>query len=60
MNNKAITSYTFLVVCLATVVIAQEQNNHKRETVRNGISINEIRDYRNKMFRANEEPVDMV
>jgi hypothetical protein len=59
MNTKAITSYTFVVVCLATVVIAQEQNNHKRETVRNRISINEIRDYR-KMFRANEEPVDMV
>ena len=59
MNTKAIASYTFLVVCLATVVIAQEQNNQKRETVRNGISINEIKNYR-KMFRANEEPVDMV
>ena len=59
MNTKAITSYSFLVVCLATVVIAQEQNNQKRGTVRNGTYLNEIKDYR-KMFRANEEPVDMV
>ena len=59
MNTKAIKSCNFLVVCLAAVVIAQEQNNQKRETVRNGISISEIRDYR-KMFRVNEEPVDMV
>ena len=59
MNTKAITSYTFLVVCLATVVIAQEQNNLKRETVRNEISIGEIRDYR-KMFRVNDKAVDMV
>jgi hypothetical protein len=59
MNTRAIKSCTFLVVCLATVVIAQEQNNQKREPVRNGISISEIRDYR-KMFRVNQEPVDMV
>ena len=59
MNTKAIKSYTFLVVCLATVVIAQEQNNQKREAVRNGLSISAIRDYR-KMFRVNQEPVDMV
>ena len=59
MNTKAIKSYTFLVVCLATVVIAQEQSNKKRETVRREISISEIRDYR-KMFRVNQEPVDMV
>jgi hypothetical protein len=59
MNAKAIKSYTFLVVCLATVVIAQEQNNQTRETVRIAISISEIRDYR-KLFRANQEPVDMV
>ena len=59
MNTKAIKSYAFLVVCLATVVIAQEHNNQKRETARNGISISEIRDYR-KMFRVNKGPVDMV
>lgn len=59
MNTKAIESYTLLVFCLSTVVIAQEQNNQKRETVRNGISLSEIRNYR-KMFRANEKPVDMV
>lgn len=56
MNIKAIKSYTLLVVCLASVVVAQEQ---KREPARNGISISEIRDYR-KMFRVNKEPVDMV
>lgn len=59
MNTKGIKPYTFLVVCLATVVIAQEQNDQKRETVGDGLSISEIRDYR-KMFRVNKEPVDMV
>ena len=59
MNKKSIKSYILLVVCLASVAIAQEQNNLKRETVRNEISIGEIRDYR-KMFRVNDKPVDMV
>ena len=59
MNTRAIKSFTFLFVSLATVVIAQEQNNLKRETVRNEISIGEIRDYR-KMFRVNDKAVDMV
>lgn len=59
MNTRCFRSYTFLAVCLATVVVAQEQTNQKTETPRRGISIDEIRDYR-KMFRVNQEPVDMV
>jgi len=59
VNTKGLKSYTFLAVCLATVVVAQEQNSQKSETGRNGISVSEIRDYR-KMFRVNEKPVDMV
>ena len=58
MNTKPITAYT-LLLCLFTVVVAQKHHNQKRETDRNGISINEIRNYR-KMFRVNQEPVDMV
>jgi len=59
MNTRAIKSCTLVVVCLATVVIAREQHNQNRETIRRGISIVEIRDYR-QMFRVNKEPVDMV
>ncbi|MEK6322876.1 MAG: cytochrome P460 family protein [Acidobacteriota bacterium] len=58
MNTKGIKSYTF-VVCLALVVIAQGQNNQERETVINGISIGEIRDYRT-MFRVNQKPIDIL
>jgi hypothetical protein len=56
MDAKGIKSYSLLVVFLVTVVVAQEQNS---QTVRNGPPISEIRDYR-KMFRVNQEPVDMV
>src|SRR5688500_16166358 len=59
MNTKGIKSYTLLAVCLALVVIAQGQNHQRRETVINGISIGEIRDYRS-MFRVNEKPVDIL
>jgi hypothetical protein len=59
MNTKVTKSYAFLAVCLATIVIAQGQNNQQRETANNKISISEIRDYR-KMSRVNEQPMDMV
>ena len=59
MNTRAIKFCAVLVVCLATMVIAHEQAGQQRETIGNGISIGEIRLYR-QMFRANETPVDMV
>ena len=59
MRTKAIKLCTFLVVGLATVVIAQGEGDRKSETDSNRISVSEIRDYR-KMFRLNEKPIDMV
>jgi hypothetical protein len=59
MRTKAIKLCTFLVVGLATIVIAQGKGDRKSETGSNRISISEIRDYR-KMFRLNEKPIDMV
>lgn len=59
MITKTIKSCSFIVAFLATVAIAQVQDDQQKETVANGISISEIRDYR-KMFRANKEPADMV
>jgi hypothetical protein len=58
MNTKAIKSYAFLAVCLATIVIARGQDR-KPENVRDRLSVNEIRHYR-KMFRVNDQPMDMV
>ncbi len=56
--NKGIRSYALLLVCFAAVN-AQEHYDQKRETFRNGLSIEEIRTYRH-MFRVNQKPVDMV
>lgn len=59
MIRKSTRSYSLLMVCLTTIVLAQGQNNQKRATLESGISTSEVRDYR-KMFRVNDKPVDMV
>jgi len=59
MNTRAIKSCSLVVVCLAAVVIGQEQRMEDREATKGGISISEIRNYR-QMSRVNKEPVDMV
>lgn len=59
MITNSIKLCILTVAFLAAVVTAQVQKDKRRETVAKGISINEIRDYRN-MLRVNKEPVDMV
>lgn len=59
MNMNASKLFTIVVVCLASAVVAQEQNNSRRDKASNGLSLNEIRDYR-KMIRVNEKPMDML
>jgi hypothetical protein len=59
MKFRTSKSKAILIFCLATGVIALGQGKQKSETVRDGVSIGEIRDYR-QMFRANAQPVDMV
>jgi len=59
MNPKPIKASALLVVCLATMIIAQGQDSEKRKAEGIRISIDQMRDYR-KMFRVNERPMDMV
>ena len=59
MNINASKLFTIVIVCLASAVVAQEQNKSRKDKATDGLSRNEIRDYR-KMIRVNEKPMDMV
>ena len=59
MKTNAIKLFAIVIVCLASLVVAQEQDKPRKDKAINGLSVSEIRDYR-KMIRVNEKPIDMV
>ena len=48
-----------VLVCVASVVIAQVQSSQERAAMRTESLLGQIKNYRN-MFRVNKQPVDMV
>ena len=50
---------SLLLIFVASAAVAQQQGIPKTESSKIGISISEVRDYRN-LFRVNKAPVDMV
>jgi len=45
--------------CIFTITLSQQNTDQKIVDPKNGISINDVKEYR-KMFRVNEKPIDMV
>jgi hypothetical protein len=59
LQSKALKSSTFLLACIFTITLSQEEANRKIDDPRNGISISDVKEYR-RLFRVNEKPIDMV
>jgi hypothetical protein len=59
MQSKALKSSAFLLACIFTIALSQDEANRKTDDHKNGISVSDVKEYR-KMFRVNEKPIDMV
>ena len=58
-RSRALTASAFVLVSIFTIVLSQGNTDQKMDNNKNGISINEVKEYR-KMFRVNAKPIDMV
>src|SRR5262245_18525756 len=58
-RSKSLKSSAFLLACIFTVALSQEESNRKIDSPENGISVTDVNEYR-KMFRVNEKPIDMI
>jgi hypothetical protein len=58
MRSRALIASTFVLGCIFTIVLSQGNADRKMDDHKNGISINDVKEYR-KMFRVNEKPIDM-
>ena len=56
MRSKALKSSVFLLASIFTMALSQRESDRK---IDNGISVGDVKEYR-KMFRVNEQPIDMV
>jgi len=59
MRSRALIASAFVLGCIFTITLSQRNTDQKMVDPKNGISINEVKEYR-KMFRVNEKPIDMV
>jgi cytochrome P460 len=59
VQSNSLKSAFFLLACIITVALSQEEANRKIDHHKNGISMSDVKEYR-KMFRVNEKPIDMV
>ena len=59
MRSRALIASAFVLGCIFTIALSQGNADRKMDERKNGISINDVKEYR-KMFRVNEKPIDMV
>jgi len=59
MRSRAHIASAFVLGCIFTITLSQQNTDQKIGDPKNGISINDVKEYR-KMFRVNEKPIDMV
>jgi hypothetical protein len=59
LRSRALMASAFVLGCIFTITLSQQYTDQKIVDPQNGISINEVKEYR-KMFRVNEKPIDMV
>ena len=59
MRSRALIASAFVLGCIFTITLSQQNTDQKIVDPKNGISINDVKEYR-KMFRVNEKPIDMV
>lgn len=59
MRSRALIASAFVLGCIFTMVLSQGNTGQKIDDPKNGISINDVKEYR-KMFRVNAKPIDMV
>lgn len=59
LRSRALMASAFVLGCIFTITLSQQNTDQKIVDPQNGISINEVKEYR-KMFRVNEKPIDMV
>jgi hypothetical protein len=59
LRSRALVASAFVLGCIFTVVLSQGNTGQKIDDPKNGISINDVKEYRN-MFRVNAKPIDMV
>jgi hypothetical protein len=59
MRSRALIASAFVLGCIFTIALSQQNADQKIVGAKNGISISDVREYR-KMFRVNEKPIDMV
>ena len=59
VRSRALIASAFVLGCIFTMTLSQQNTDQKTVGAKNGISINDVKEYR-KMFRVNEKPIDMV
>jgi len=59
VRSRALIASAFVLGCIFTITLSQQNTDQKTVGAKNGISINDVKEYR-KMFRVNEKPIDMV
>src|SRR5262245_36736527 len=59
VRSRALIASAFVSGCIFTITLSQQNTDQKTVGAKNGISINDVKEYR-KMFRVNEKPTDMV
>src|SRR5262245_11288093 len=59
MRSISLIASAFVLGCIFTITLSQQNTDQKIVGAKNGISISDVREYR-KMFRVNEKPIDMV
>jgi len=59
MRSRALIASAFVLGCIFTITLSQQNTDQKIVDPKIGISINDVKEYR-KMFRVNEKPIDMV
>jgi Cytochrome P460 len=59
VRSRALIASAFVLGCIFTITLSQQNTDQKTVGAKNGISINDVKEYR-KMLRVNEKPIDMV
>jgi hypothetical protein len=59
VRSRALIASAFVLGCIFTITLSQQNTDQKIDDPKNGISINDVKEYR-KMLRVNEKPMDMV
>ena len=58
-RSRALIISAFVLGCIFTIVLSQGNTDQKIDDHKNGISINDVKEYR-KMFRVNAKPINML